>query len=107
MADAILLKIKEAEQSANKSVSDAKDLASQILKEARENANSEYKRIISDANAKASDLIEKANIKAQLEKKPLIEKAKASSKDIIDIENNSVDQLVNELTERIIRNGNS
>ena len=98
MADDILLKIKEAEETASKSVSDAK---------IKSQAESEYKRIISDANQKANSLIDEANRKAQSSKEPILQKAREASNNILNTDNNNVKTIIDALTERIVRDGNS
>ena len=108
MADDILLKIKEAEETASKSVSDAKIKSQDILSEAKSQAESEYKRIISDANQKANSLIDEANRKAQSSKEPILQKAREASNNILNTDNNNnVKTIIDALTERIVRDGNS
>ena len=107
MADDILLKIKEAEEAASKNVSDAKIKSQDILSEAKSNAESEYKRIISDANQKAKGLIDEANRKAQSEKEPILQKAREASNNILKADEKNVKAIIDTLTERIVRDGNS
>lgn len=107
MADDILLKIKEAEQAASNEVSDAKAKSQEIIRQAKDEADSEYKRIISDANTKANGLIDEANRKALSEKEPILQKAREASSNILNTDNKNVKVIIDALTERIVRDGNS
>ena len=107
MADDILLKIKEAEQAASNGVSDAKLKTQELIRKAKDDADSEYKRIISDANQKAKSLIDEANQKAQSEKEPILQKAREASNNILKADEKNVKAIIDTLTERIVRDGNS
>eukprot|EP01110_Echinostelium_bisporum_P012252 TRINITY_DN6647_c0_g1_i1.p1 TRINITY_DN6647_c0_g1~~TRINITY_DN6647_c0_g1_i1.p1 ORF type:complete len:108 (-),score=3.23 TRINITY_DN6647_c0_g1_i1:75-398(-) len=107
MADDILNRIKQAEEEATEAVAEAKELSTQIIRDARTKAESEYKSIISDANKKASSLIEAATSEAQIAKEPVLQAARENSKKIENINKADVDKLIDSLTERIIVDGNS
>ena len=70
-------------------------------------ADEEYKKIIADANSRAKSLIEEANKKAQAEKEPILQKAREASNKITNINKSDVNIIINNLTERIVEDGNS
>lgn len=107
MADDILIKIKEAEEEASAGVADAKETSTQIVKDARDKADSEYKSIISDAKKKAASLIDEANKASKVDNEPILDAARQKSSKLKDIEKTDVDSLVKKLTERIVVDGNS
>ena len=88
MADDILIKIKEAEESASKEVSDAKARSQEIIRKAKDDADIEYKRIISDTNK-------------------TLKKAREASSNILNTSNKNVEVIIKTLTERIVKDGNS
>ena len=107
MADDILIKIKEAEESASKEVSDAKARSQEIIRKAKDDADIEYKIIISDTNKKAQSLIDEANRKAKIDKEPTLQKAREASSNILNTSNKNVEVIIKTLTERIVKDGNS
>ena len=108
MAKEAIEKIRVAEETARKLVSDAQAKSRELLKEADETLKANDAEIIAQANREAGELKAKAKVEAEKSLEGVLEEGKASVSSILEINESEIDKAAQAILERIVKtNGNS
>lgn len=100
-------KVKEAENSAEKLIADAKQRAAQIINEANLKAREERKKIKEEEDLKNSQTLKAAREEGQNKSEPILKMAKRESGKIKNISDEDLDSIVDKIVKRLVENGNS